>query len=428
VSDGIREAIAERLSSASVIDPHCHLRPDKPSADDLADIVLYHHVWVELISAGMGQYEVSTSGLCQELADPEIPPLERVRRALPHLENIENTTLGLFLRWLLEDLYGIAGLDEDNLEACFDLVEERGRDETWQDHVLKNRCGIEYSITVQGGGEPYAETMLSGIEWFPGKLLDGKRSPRDVLCQMEEDFGRPIESAADYVSFVEAGLEKIQPDAHKFLGMWVLPCMTDALAHEEGITRILRNVKEGIPLSGPEAGSFCAFAARTVLDGLRGGSLRTIQLLVGAECLPPHRAITQWDGAFCGALGRLAGAYEGFHFNVQTASDAYTQDLAILAKHVPNVSVAGYWWHTLYPFYIRKSLETRLDIVPINKIVGYFSDAYHAEWCYPKLKMVKHILAEILVERAERGWYTVDHSLDIVDKLLYENPKRIYGV
>jgi len=135
-----------------------------------------------------------------------------------------------------------------------------------------------------------------------------------------------------------------------------------------------------------------------------------------------------WHGSFAGALGRVAGRFPEFHFNCSTAADAFTQDLGILAKHVPNVSVAGYWWHTLYPFYIRKSLETRLDMVPLNKIVGFFSDAYHGEWCYPKLRLVKEILGDVLVERVQRGWYTPRLAGDIVEMLLYQNPKRIYGV
>jgi len=122
----------------------------------------------------------------------------------------------------------------------------------------------------------------------------------------------------------------------------------------------------------------------------------------------------------------IAGDYGDFAFNMTTAADAHTQDLAILAKHVPNISVAGYWWHTFYPHFIRKSLETRLDTVPLNKIVGFFSDAYHAEWCYPKLKLVKQILEDILVERVDRGWYSLELARTIVTRLLYSNPKAIY--
>jgi len=113
--------------------------------------------------------------------------------------------------------------------------------------------------------------------------------------------------------------------------------------------------------------------------------------------------------------------------NCSTASDLYTQDLGILAKHVPNISVAGYWWHVLYPHYIRKSLETRLDMVPANKIVGYFSDAYHAEWCYPKLKMVRKILGDVLLERVAQGLYTPRIAESLVEPILHGNAARIYG-
>ena len=67
-------------------------------------------------------------------------------------------------------------------------------------------------------------------------------------------------------------------------------------------------------------------------------------------------------------------------------------------------------------------------MVPLNKIVGFFSDAYHSEWCYPKLRLVKEVLGDILVERVQRGWYTPALACDIVEKLLHENPKRIYGL
>ncbi|MHB0878575.1 MAG: hypothetical protein ACYC5O_21260, partial [Anaerolineae bacterium] len=130
---------------------------------------------------------------------------------------------------------------------------------------------------------------------------------------------------------------------------------------------------------------------------------------------------------FAEAVGRIASAYEDFRFNLSSASDLYTQDLGILAKHVPNVSVAGYWWHTFYPHYIRKSLETRLDMVPMNKIVGFFSDAYHAEWCYPKLKLVKQVIEDVLVDRVERGWYSTDLALRLVRRLLHDNAAEIYG-
>ena len=99
-----------------------------------------------------------------------------------------------------------------------------------------------------------------------------------------------------------------------------------------------------------------------------------------------------------------------------------------MAKHIPNISVAGYWWHTLYPFYIRKSIETRLDIVPASKIVAFFSDAYHCEWYWPKLRLVKQIMGEVLVDRVKRGMYDLDTALAIIPTVFHDAPKEIYGL
>ena len=80
--------ITDCMKEVSVIDPHCYLNPEKPAIDNLADILLYHHLWIEFVSSGMGQYEVTKAELPQEMEDPQIDPFERVLRALKYLQNI----------------------------------------------------------------------------------------------------------------------------------------------------------------------------------------------------------------------------------------------------------------------------------------------------------------------------------------------------
>lgn len=52
----VEAKISEALRTVKVIDPHVHLNAAKPEATTLADIVLYHHVWIELVSSGMGNW------------------------------------------------------------------------------------------------------------------------------------------------------------------------------------------------------------------------------------------------------------------------------------------------------------------------------------------------------------------------------------
>ena len=421
-----RQILHQALETVRVIDPHCHLRPAKPSADSLADIVLYHHVWIELVSSGMKQHAVTQAGLPHELADPGMPPWERVRHALPHLPDIRNTISGLFLRWILRDLYGLPDLNEHNLEAAFDVVQERAGDPGWQEEVLRQRCHIEASITVEPDGTPSSPPMLQGREGAPTNIVDGKRTAQQVLSEMGRSLGREIRTPADYRDLLAAFVRGLPVAQLQFAALWTLPSLAAPPVREEDVMLIIGKGRTGQPLTADEVGAFSTFGVCCLLDELRATDLRTIQWMAGAEVLPPHRSIPHWSSGFTSAVGRIAGAYPDFGFNLITASDAYTQDLAILAKHIPNVSVAGYWWHALYPQYILKSLETRLDIVPIGKIVGYFSDAYHSEWCYPKLKMVKLLLEDLLVERVDRGWYDLDLAIEVIDRLFYLNPKAIY--
>jgi hypothetical protein len=421
-----RRMVHEALTGVRVIDPHCHLRTEKPCADNLADILLYHHVWIELVSSGMGRYQVTKAGLPHELVDPEIPPFERVRRSIPYLDNIRNTTTGLYLRWILNDLYGVEELNGQNWESVYTAVQNQAADERWQTGFLERCCGIERSITVESDSP--SERVLIGSERVLQNIADGKRSSLEILSAMEHSSGLSIDTAQDYRDHLKKTLESLPLQQLKFVNVWPTPHLNEESGTAEDATRILRNVKNGQTPSPADVGGLSYFGIAAILEELESTDLRTIQLIAGAEVLSPHRSITHWDGAFCGAVARLACRFEDFHFSVSSAADAFTQDLGILAKHIPNISVLGYWWHTLYPFYIKKSLETRLDMVPANKIVGYFSDAYHAEWCYPKLKMVKQIVEDILVERIEKGWYTVDIATDLVNKLFYENPREIYKI
>ncbi|NLW50729.1 MAG: hypothetical protein GXY85_07770 [Candidatus Brocadiaceae bacterium] len=421
------QVIQDALDSVPVYDPHCHLRPQKPWADSLADIALYHHVWIELVSSGLGQTAVTETGLPHEISDPGLPPLERLRRALPYLPNVRNTTAGLCLRWILGDLYGLDGdLNERNLEAAFRAVEEHADSREWNEHVLRERCRIEYNITVKDG-EPHGPRLLQGRERIPIHLGGSRWAPHEALARYEERFGFPIRNADDYGRLLAATARAIGKEGLRFIGISLPPTTAPEGARPEDIDAVIRKALNREPLSREELGGVSHFAIRRLLQELRATPLRTVQMLAGAQVLPPHRSLPQWDGGFTGHLGRLAAEFEDFHFNISAASDNYTHDIAVLAKHVPNISVAGHWWHTLYPHYIRRAIETRIDLVPMPKIVAYFSDAYHSEWCYPKLKLIKAIWADVLSERVERGWMDTGTATDLIRAAFWENPRRIYG-
>ena len=62
----------------------------------------------------------------------------------------------------------------------------------------------------------------------------------------------------------------------------------------------------------------------------------------------------------------------------------------------------------MFPGVIRKVISDRLDMLAVNKQIGFFSDAYTVEWTYAKAIIVRKQLAEVLASKISQGQYTLD--------------------
>ncbi len=104
------------------------------------------------------------------------------------------------------------------------------------------------------------------------------------------------------------------------------------------------------------------------------------------------------------------------------------QSLCTLARELPNFSLAGYLWHNFFPDVIRQVISERLDMVPLNKQVGFFSDAYCVEWTYGKTVLVRKQLARVLADRVSQGQYTGKQALKVARSILFDTPQTLLGM
>ena len=102
--------------------------------------------------------------------------------------------------------------------------------------------------------------------------------------------------------------------------------------------------------------------------------------------------------------------------------------MCTLCRELPNLSLSGYWWHNFFPNSIASVIDERLDMLPTNKQIGFFSDAYCVDWLYAKSKLVRSELAKVLAKRIERKQYTLDEALNIAKKLLFQTAKDALGI
>ena len=72
-------------------------------------------------------------------------------------------------------------------------------------------------------------------------------------------------------------------------------------------------------------------------------------------------------------------------------------------------------------------MEERLDMLPVNKQIGFFSDAYSAEWTYAKATMVRNQLAQVLARKIRQGQYTLDEATAVARAILFDGAATTLG-
>ena len=120
--------------------------------------------------------------------------------------------------------------------------------------------------------------------------------------------------------------------------------------------------------------------------------------------------------------------FAGVTFPVSTLSPDTGGELVAYSWIFPNVVPLGHWWYSNIPAYIMNDLRARLQAVPRNKIVGYYSDAYKLEFVLPKFEMFRRVLSRVLAEDfvGGRGW-SIESAVELAREILLENPRRIFA-
>jgi hypothetical protein len=136
--------------------------------------------------------------------------------------------------------------------------------------------------------------------------------------------------------------------------------------------------------------------------------------------LVPQRAIAH--------LAEMASRHPKVKFLCFVSSRHANQSLCTLCRELPNFALAGYWWHNFFPGAIRQVMEERLDMLPTNKQIGFFSDAYCIEWAYAKLVIVRNQMARVLAQKIEQRQYDRDEALAIAHAILFETPQSLLGM
>ncbi|MGQ9479395.1 MAG: hypothetical protein ACUVQ0_05160 [Thermoproteota archaeon] len=408
----------EEISKMPVIDIHTHLNHRALKANDLSKIILYHYIATELTSSGMPSEILSIKD-----------PVERVRRCLPFMKNIRNTSTFWALRNLLSRVFGFNGeLDDESLPELLKKFEEV---ESKFDGIyfLRDRLRMEKAfLTLQ-----FTDTDLGfDKSFFTGSLRLEKLSKdlsEESLERLEEVSGSEVRDHNDLMDSIAAVFERFKKLVNA-IAISLNPSEIITEPADEQVDEAIEKLNAGRALSWENRIQLLSFVVNSFLTLIKDNGI-VFQLMLGVErpvegASPPDYAIVTNEPRQMISICPLFHKYRNVNFDVISASRMQTHELNVIAKNYRNVFVSGFWWYSYYPSIIGERIVERLQMLPMNKWCAFFSDAYVPEWCFGKLQLVRNQLAYSLGSLVEQGYLDMELALEAAGKLLYGNAISIY--
>jgi hypothetical protein len=432
--------LEQGLAELPKFDVHTHLVGGRLGARGLHDIILYHMVVSDLYAAGCPSGE----RLTQYPGWPDKAEAHaRIQEALPYLPLVRNTSCWWMARTILRDLYGwTEPITADNWRRLDDMIRQRADDRAWHhstfDRVNVRRTCAEHAR--RGTGEDDQRLQYS-LEWaFFTRCQWGEFDT--ALYELERCWGRqpepplPIKGTRPPTDRVIRTLA----DAHAAMDHYVstipygqLASTATGFSTDIDYQVVSQSEMEAALARRAEAGPrerdlYASYLNEAFLTALEKRPDRvTFQFAVGAEPMPHETAAILYQRTIR-QLSEMIARHPGLHFQCFLASRHANQSFCTLAREIPNLSLAGYWWHNFFPDSIRQVMAERLEMLPVNKQIGFFSDAYCVEWAYGKARLVERLLAQVLAKKIRQGQYTHDEALSIARSILYETPQTASGM
>jgi glucuronate isomerase len=433
--------LEQALAEVPILDIHTHLVGGKLAARGLHDILLYHMVISDLYAAGC-----PTGARLTQYPDwpSDDEAHSRITQAVPYLLHIRNTSSFWGVRIILQGLYGWTDpISEDNWCALDGRIRERADDPLWAREVLDRarikRSGTELARRGDGRDD---DRLQYALEWaFFTRCQWGEYDT--ALYELERCWGRKPESPAPIGGGARPAAERIikcVDDVHLAIAHYVanIPYGQVLSTATHLSTDIdYRTVSDGEMAAaidrrsqaGPaERDCYASYVNEAFLTALEKRADEIVfQFSFGAEPLPFETGSRLAQRTLC-QVAELIGRHPRLRFQCFLASRAANQAMCTLARELPNLSLAGYWWHNFFPDTIAQVIRERLEMLPASKQIGFFSDAYCAEWSYAKSVMVRKLLARVLAGQIELGQLDRRMALEFARAILHDSPQSLLGM
>lgn len=127
-------------------------------------------------------------------------------------------------------------------------------------------------------------------------------------------------------------------------------------------------------------------------------------------------------------LAPVIERFPGTKFVLFHAGYPWYDSVVGLCRSYPNVYVDMVWVPHLSVTGAALSLHEIIEVVPSNRRICWGGDARTAEEAFGALLAWRHVVARVLSEKVEDGYFDLEEAEILVHKLMYRNAGELYGI
>jgi glucuronate isomerase len=422
----LQKQLFDELERLPLVDPHSHINPHAAASKTLADILGYHYYTELAHSAGLPKAKIE---------DPELSPKDKVHRLVAKLGDLDNT---IQLNWLVDLAQSFFGFKDDritlqNWEKLYDDAAAKMAEKDWENQVLKI-SRLEKVFLTNDFDDPL--TGFDTKRYIPCLRTDDlvfhftKPGVRERLAKAT---GVEVSDSASLRKAIGGLFSHFVKHQAKACAISLPPSFTPAPVEGLTIEGILRRVASGGELIASDAELLSQHVFWVLAEHCAEFKL-PFDLMIGVNRKVYASGVYQGQDLFDKRVSliqyrELLNAFPQVTFPISVLGQTSNQELVSYAWIFPNVVTNGHWWYSNIPSYIELDTRSRLEAVPQNKQIGYYSDMYKLEFGLPKFRMYRRVLAKVLAEDfvIGRGWKE-DRALALGTQILRGNVERIFGV
>lgn len=401
----VEQELFEAFQEIPVVDAHEHLSPERVRTSQNMDILdlFVHYTRTDFLCAGM------TGNQWNRMHDKTIPLEKRWRILSRYLKEIR---YGSYARpaFIYARHLGFNDITKDNYREISDRLQADNKPGIYK-KILVETCNIRAALTQANRTDYDLDFMI------PLMPLDTYAAVSDweVIEKRASELGEKASNIDDYLELARKGLKKWIDEGAVGIKMISQSYSPPDRAKAVGIFDDLkRNPDKKLPGMNP----LRDYLMEEILD-IASDLKLVVAVHTGVwgdfRTLDPKYMIS------------IFGRHPQTKFDMYHMGMPWVREAGLIGKNFPNVWLNLCWCHIVSPEMTCSGLNEYIDLVPVNKIIGFGGDyGKPVEKVYGHLLIARENIARVLGERVKRGLISKDEALEIAKKWFYDNPKKLY--